>query len=300
MSSINIGKPGGLPDSYAKSGGYSLCIERSNHNDGGCSDSKFIESTWSKSSTINYDLKNNCNNGYKLKMWLWADESSKKNENSVYVLSNAGKGNEIKDGYAIIPKSKLTGGTLTMNFSFRKVNGDILISGNPDEVDIEVIPIIMGEDGKMIGSNTSSSTTTKSNSSSSGTFNFTCDTKDSSSSGGNTSPGVSDDNKNSSGSPTGSIVALHSPPTKIPSDYPVLVVYVGSGCPPCNTEKTYLNGIMSQLKGKMHVYTVDGGHSYSTPTNIFYKNGQQSGSPIVGFDQFDQNAINSRIQSLIK
>ena len=65
MSSINIGKPGGLPDSYAKSGGYSLCIERADHSDGGCSDSKFIENKWSSSNVISYDLKNNCKSGYK-------------------------------------------------------------------------------------------------------------------------------------------------------------------------------------------------------------------------------------------
>lgn len=100
-SSISINFPSDLKGAS----GYSLCLQRINHYETDCSPSFLVENNVAEAG-IDSQIKNNCPSGYKLKLWLWSQESTRKN---LFSIDGSSSNLKFEDGFILIPQSELNG-----------------------------------------------------------------------------------------------------------------------------------------------------------------------------------------------
>lgn len=100
-TSITINFPSNLQGASR----YSLCLQRVNQSETDCSSGFLVENNVAEAG-IDSKIKNNCPSGYKLKLWLWSEDSTRKN---LFSIDRSSSNLKFEDGFILIPQSELNG-----------------------------------------------------------------------------------------------------------------------------------------------------------------------------------------------
>ena len=292
-SDVSIKLPTNMPDNI-KGGGYSVCVERIDTSDSSCTESYLMHRNFDDVA-IDLNVNSNCQKGYRVKMWLWGDSSSKA---PLYGLNpkKSSSSFSYQNGYLILTYNDLSNDKLTLGLNF--------------------LPVSSSDSSSGVGSTSShgwedffTSITGGGSSSSSSSSKVSVDT--SCNSEGNEKNYAKDNSSSNQGSlqaPTGSIINLGSSTPNIKaSSYPSMVIYTfSSGCSPCEQLKSWVASSGSAFKSKIYVYQNDVPYGDSSVSNCsgggarpvveFYdKSGSRTSDCVVGFNQLQ---INQAIQKL--
>lgn len=288
-SDVTIKLPTNLPDNI-KNGGYSVCVERIDTSDSSCTESYLMHRNFDDVA-IDLNVNSNCQKGYRVKMWLWGDSSSK---TPLYGLNpkKSSSSFSYQNGYLILTYNDLANDKLTLGLNFLPVSSSNSSSSSSSSSGWEDFFTSITGGGSSPSSNTVSVDTS-------------CNSEGNEK---NYAKNNSSSNGESLDAPTGSIISLGtSTPNIKASSYPSMVIYTfSSGCSPCEQLKSWVASNGSMFKSKIYVYQNDVPYGDSSVSNCsgggarpvveFYdKSGSRTSDCVVGFNQ---SQIKQAIQRL--